>query len=159
MGFLSYWSWNICRIIIQKNQCHEYHKFHDFLLCERIAGSKSVIKFWKERHNVGLPFLNHKKTPQILWPLSFTHSAESNIVKYLWYSWHYFFQSWCSRLELPAWYHDTKIAVRPFDTIYDILRSLSFMQSLLKGQDKQIWCQRKSPDLSLLRTDGLIIYW
>ena len=35
--------------------------------------------------------------------------------------------------------YDRKTAARPFDTIYDILRSLSVAQSLLKGQNSRIW--------------------
>ena len=35
--------------------------------------------------------------------------------------------------------YDRKTAARPFDTIYDILRSLSVAQSLLKGQNSPIW--------------------
>ena len=35
--------------------------------------------------------------------------------------------------------YDRKTAARPFDTMYDILRSLSVAQSLLKGQNSPIW--------------------
>ena len=41
--------------------------------------------------------------------------------------------------DISASIYERKTAARPFDTIYDILRSLSLVQSLLKGRNALIW--------------------
>ena len=51
--------------------------------------------------------------------------------------------------------YDRKTAARPFDTIYDTLRSLSLVQCLLKDQNPPIWRQRAPTHMTLSRTDRL----
>ena len=46
---------------------------------------------------------------------------------------------------------------RNFDTINDILRYLSLVQSLLKGRNTSIWRQRAPTPLRLSGTDGLSV--
>ena len=55
--------------------------------------------------------------------------------------------------------YDTKTDARPFDTINDILRCLSLVQSLLKGRNPPIWCWRAPTPMRLSGTDGLIYLW
>ena len=51
--------------------------------------------------------------------------------------------------------YDRKNAARPFDTIHDILRSLSLVNSLLKGRNAPIWRKRVPTHMRLSVTDGL----
>ena len=41
--------------------------------------------------------------------------------------------------DVPASRYDRKTAARPFDSIHDILRSISLAQSFLKGRNAPIW--------------------
>ena len=52
--------------------------------------------------------------------------------------------------------YDRKTAARFFNTIHDILRSLSLEQSLLEGRNASIWRMRVPMDMRLSGTDGLI---
>ena len=47
-------------------------------------------------------------------------------------------ESTCESTDVPTSINDRKSAVRPFDTINEILRSFSLVQSLLKGQNALI---------------------
>ena len=55
--------------------------------------------------------------------------------------------------------YDWKNAARPFDTIHDILRSLSLVQSLPKGRNALIWRQRMPTHMILSGTDRLRHFW
>ena len=48
------------------------------------------------------------------------------------------FESTCDLTDVQASMYERKTAARPFDTIHDILRSLSLVQSLLKGRNMPI---------------------
>ena len=50
-------------------------------------------------------------------------------------------------------------AARPFDTIHDILRSLSLVQYLPKGRNAPIWRQRMPTHMILSGTDRLRHFW
>ena len=51
-------------------------------------------------------------------------------------------ESTCDLTDVPGAIYDWKSAARAFDTIHDILRSLSLVESLLKGKNAPIWRQR-----------------
>ena len=55
--------------------------------------------------------------------------------------------------------YDRKNAARPFDTIHDILRSLSLVQSLPKGWNALIWRQPMPTHMILSGTDRLRHFW
>ena len=48
-------------------------------------------------------------------------------------------ESTCDSTDVSASKYDRKPAAQPFNTIHDIIRSLSLMQSLLKGRNELIW--------------------
>ena len=58
-------------------------------------------------------------------------------------------------IDVPGSIYDIKLTARRFDTINDILKSLSLAQSLLKGRNAPIWRQREPTHLRLSGTDGL----
>ena len=53
--------------------------------------------------------------------------------------------------------YDRNNAARPFGTIHNILRSLSLVESILKGRIAPIWCQREPTHMRLSGADGLTI--
>ena len=57
--------------------------------------------------------------------------------------------------DVPASIYDRKTAARPFDTIHDILRSLSLVQSLLKDRNSPNWRHRAPTHMNLSGTEGL----
>ena len=61
----------------------------------------------------------------------------------------------CYLTDILAWNYDRKTDVRPFDTTFDILRCLSLVKSLVKGQNAPIWRIRKPTHMRLSGTDGL----
>ena len=58
--------------------------------------------------------------------------------------------------DVPALIHDRETAAGPFDTIYDILRSLSIAQSDLKGRNVPIWRQWEPRHMTQSGTDWLV---
>ena len=52
-------------------------------------------------------------------------------------------ESSCDLPDNPSPIYDRKTASRRFDTTHIIIRSLSLLQSLLKGRNAQIWRQRE----------------
>ena len=64
-------------------------------------------------------------------------------------------ESMCDSTKVPASMYDKKTAAGPFDTIHDVLRYFSLVQSLLKGRNAPIWRQRVPTQLDLSGTDGL----
>ena len=57
--------------------------------------------------------------------------------------------------DVQAAMYDRKTAARPFDTISDILRSLSLVQSLLKARNSPNWRERAPTHMNLSVTEGL----
>ena len=55
----------------------------------------------------------------------------------------------CILTDVPASNYATKTDGRPFDTIHDILRCLSRVQSLLKGRNAPIWRKREHTHMRL----------
>ena len=51
--------------------------------------------------------------------------------------------------------YDIKTAAQPFDTFYDILRSLSLVQSLLEALNSPNWRQRPPTHMNLSGTERL----
>ena len=83
---------------------------------------------------------------KILWPLSLAQSAvKVGKSGNLWKSWLKLFWivNTCDLTKVPALIYNRKTAARPFDTIHDILRALSLVQSLLKGWNASIWRKRE----------------
>ena len=64
-------------------------------------------------------------------------------------------ESTCDLTDVPASIYDRKMDARPFDTIRDILRCLSLVQSLLKGRNAPIWRMRAPTHMRLSGTEGL----
>ena len=57
--------------------------------------------------------------------------------------------------DVQASMNDRKTAARPFDTIHDVLPSLSLVQSLRNGRNAPIWRHRVPTHMILSGTDGL----
>ena len=70
-----------------------------------------------------------------------------------------FFEFWEYVLFDRCSMYERKKAVRRFVTIYDILRSLSHVQSLPKGRNAPIWRQRMPTHTILSGTDRLRHFW
>ena len=70
-----------------------------------------------------------------------------------------FFEFWEYVLFDRCSMYDRKNAARPFDTIHDILRCLSLVQSLPKGRNALIWRQRMPTHMILSGTDRLRHFW
>ena len=68
-------------------------------------------------------------------------SQSQKIVKFVKCELLFFFnyQSTCDSPYVPASIYDRKMNARPFDTTHDILRCLSFVQSLFKDRNTPIW--------------------
>ena len=69
----------------------------------------------------------------------------------------YFFncESTCNLTDVQASIYDRKMDARPFDSILDILRCLSPVQSILEDQNAPIWRKREPTHMRLSRTDRL----
>ena len=57
--------------------------------------------------------------------------------------------------DVSASIYDRKMDTRPFDTIHDILRCISLVQSLFEDRNAPIWRKREPTHMKLLRTDRL----
>ena len=58
-------------------------------------------------------------------------------------------------IDVPAFMYDRKMDARPFDTINDILRCPSLVQSLLKGRNVPIWRKREPTHMRQAGTERL----
>ena len=56
---------------------------------------------------------------------------------------------------VPASINDRKTAARPFDSFYDTVRSLSLVQSNIKGRYAPTWRKQAPTHMRLSGTDGL----
>ena len=65
------------------------------------------------------------------------------------------FEGTCDLTDVQPSIYDRKSVTRLFDTINDLLRSPSLVQSLLKGRKAPIWRQRAPTLMILSGTDGL----
>ena len=137
------WSWSICQITrtltIQQSLCHDFFKFRDFLTlradCARLRDHRILKQvllklqfFISERQPVIFTLFSKSDDLAVSHnPLS--KSKKCEIKKIMAQA---FFN--CEFQSLYDW----KTAARPFDTIHDILRSLTLAQSLLKGRNAPI---------------------
>ena len=139
-------------ITIEKNQCHEYHKFHDFptyradharprghRILERLL---SQLQFTMEKLRAYVFTIFQRFFVQILCvsvprhPLykpkkrELCHIHGTDILNC---------ESTCHLIDVPALIYDRKTATRRFDTMHDFLLSFRLVQSHLKGRNAQIW--------------------
>ena len=70
----------------------------------------------------------------------------------------FYCESTCDLTEVKASIYDRKYAARPFDSIHDILRCVSLVQSLQKGRNAPIWRKREPTHLRPSGTDRLTEY-
>ena len=126
-----------------KKQSCQYHSFYDFWLRERIVWDWEVMKsdvlvsihYKKWKPDVLILFQRFYDPSVPLDPLS-----KSKIVKFVIFVALLFnCDSTCNLTVVPASIYYEKMAAKRFDTVLDILWSLSLAQSLLNGQKGTIW--------------------
>ena len=141
--------WQITRTLTiqKKNQRPEFHKFHDFLTSRAVRArlrDKRISKRVLKRQTI--IFLSQMEAWITLFTIFYDLSLSRHLLSkpknrenceirpfdFL------NFGSTCDLTDVPASINDRKTDARPFDTIYDILRCLSLLQSLFKDRNEPI---------------------
>ena len=135
--FIINWRWNICESTptntILNNLKPEYHKFHVFFTsradCSRLKGH-SIFKKGSKRPSLQDTMTSQSCAIRDQIPKSTLKKSQiCDIRAFDFFNW----QKSFDLTDVSSWIYDRTTVAQSFDTIHDILRSLSLAQALLKG--------------------------